>query len=791
MKKSLIFWFAAVTCAAWILVGCESPTNGEKGAAGANAPGTLPSGATPAMLAALFETTDTVIVGLPLGEGTFTVPAGKTLAVAGTVDISGVNTVINAFDGTLDVSAGGFTADEGNVFIVDEAAAAAVKAAAPSGIVPAYVASIPATPSAITEDVVLPGLSIGGSGTSATDFVAFAGSANTVYVAGDVTIDASSAVNLTGAKLVVLGRINAAGAGPLTLDSNQEGSLTATGNLTLAGVSNLAGLNTDTYMVTSSDTTVDLERLDSGNAGKLVLSGAVTSVVIGGGTGNVELSSATLAFSGSTAASFGNTGTTAFTNAAGVSVASTGGITFDGPVSFAGDLTLTNVPATFKSIASFADTKSLKTTAAGSVVTLGPGAALAVAGYQSAWAHILANYGDGNVTLTPSSVETSLTFTKGATANARGITQKPTESGNHSIATTGAVSLVAGSAYTVNSASGSVGTLTVTSDTLSIQDGLLANDDGYDATANNVSAKLVLTGAVSSSNGAKLTGAGSVIAGGTTIVPSDNGWEVVESAGASPGTITIEADTITASTTTASLTGKTGGSPTITVAAGHTLTISTDTVVDLGIVGTLTLTGAASDGAQLAGAGEVKVGNASITGGATGAWEAVGDSTSIAFNATAAATGTITGTGTTPKLVGTDDTALITLAKGSTNGDAIALTVTNATIDLTAGGGIVFPWVGTTAASLVLKGGTDTLGALKLGTGITTNSNAHLTSGGHSVEITGTTPVIQGATGDADAAAGLISGGAATPGNDATITGKTASNDVTVKAGATLATSET
>jgi hypothetical protein len=119
----------------------------------------------------------------------------------------------------------------------------------------------------------------------------------------------------------------------------------------------------------------------------------------------------------------------------------------------------------------------------------------------------------------------------------------------------------------------------------------------------------------------------------------------------------------------------------------------------------------------------------------------------------------------------------------------VTLTVSTATIDLSANGGIVFPYVGTTPAKLVLLGADTTRGTLKLGTGTTDNTNLNLTYGGHSVAISGTAPVIKGAAGTADAEAGLISGGAATTTNDAIITGKATADDVTVKAGATLASS--
>jgi hypothetical protein len=147
----------------------------------------------------------------------------------------------------------------------------------------------------------------------------------------------------------------------------------------------------------------------------------------------------------------------------------------------------------------------------------------------------------------------------------------------------------------------------------------------------------------------------------------------------------------------------------------------------------------------------------------------------------------MTGTGTSPQLVGlVDNGALIVLAVGTTSGDQAALTVTNVTIDISTKDGVEFPYVATNAATLVLKGGTSTLGALKLGAGTVTNAYVYLTCT-NSVTISGSAPVLKGASDSDGAVAGLVSGGAASPANDATITGQTSTNNVTVIAGGTLA----
>ena len=525
MKKSLIFWFAAVTCAAWILVGCESPTNGDAGAAGAPGPATLPEDATPELLSAYFASTDKVFLVADLAAGTFEVPAGKTLAVVGDVELSKAP-VIDAYDGTLDVALGTIDGKNTAVVIVAPAAEAAVKLKVSNASVPAYVASIPATPSgAITEDVVLPGLTIGGSGTSAADFKTFAGSAKTVYVAGDVTIDASSAVNLTGAKLVVLGRINAAGAGPLTLDSNQEGSLTATGNLTLAGVSNLAGLNTGAYTVTSTDTTVELEKLDSGAGGKLVLTGNVTAVTIGGGNGNVELSNSgalTLA-----TASFGNTGTTTFSGA--------GGATFSNAATFGGT-------AIFSSTATFSNTADF----------------------------------NGDVKVTDAN---AITLSANAVTLAAG---KSIKVGSDAVLTAGAsadVVLTPGGAATLTPAANKLTLgaydLTLTSGTLTVAAGAELALDSKDLTVTAANATLALTGAAST-GGAKLTGTGKVAFGYASISGSTHGWQAVgaDTSIAFSGATTAVAITGTGTSPKLVAAGETVGVITVGTSDGTTLTLA-------------------------------------------------------------------------------------------------------------------------------------------------------------------------------------------------------------------------
>ena len=590
MKKSLILWFAAVTCAALFLVGCESPTNGDAGSAGPAGPATLPEDATPALLKAYFAETNKVFVVAALGAGTFEVPAGKTLAVVGTVDISSVNTVINAYYGTLDVSAGGFTADGDNVFIVPQAKVAEVKKALTgAGVVPEkFTGTLSGSTPALTAPAVFESLGIGGSGQiTAADFATFTAS-NIAYVVGDVTIDASTAAVLSSANLTVYGEIKAGGTGAsLTLGANVKGSLTATSNLTLAGVSNLAGLNTSTYTVTSTDTTVDLDSLDSGAGGKLVLTGNVTLVDIDGGNGNIEFNTGTPAFA-STASSFGNTGLTTFKAAAGSNSVA---LTFAGPVAFEGNFTRTTSGAySFGGDVTITSAKAL-TLGGTDTVTLAAGKSIKVG------TDTVLTAGAANVVLTP---VTGAVLT--ATAAGGGSPAKIAASTQNITVTSGTLA-VSGELESTDK------NITIaTGATLSIASG------GKVTTKGDAGSGAVVLG--DSSNGVTLTGAGSWTAGGAAVYLSQTATDAA-AIGASG------AATLTAS-----------GTPTITVLEGS----SADNVLTLGAgvtinvagtaakVGAVVLTGAGSNVGTLKlvdGTSKVITGNTGGTAYSTGVKQSV------------------------------------------------------------------------------------------------------------------------------------------------------------------------
>jgi filamentous hemagglutinin len=279
---------------------------------------------------------------------------------------------------------------------------------------------------------------------------------------------------------------------------------------------------------------------------------------------------------------------------------------------------------------------------------------------------------------------------------------------------------------------------------------------------------------------------GAVVASGVSI---GGVWTAEGDAGSVTITATGENTATIAATDDAEFVAGTG-TPTITVAAGKTL--STATSIDLGTTGSLVLTGADGDGgAKLTGTGAVKFGNASITGGANG-WQAVvsGVSPKITFAVatSTATTPTITGAGTTPKLVGGDGAGAITIASDgvtSTN-----LTVTLAEIDLTTGGSVVINFTDTASKLTLTKSATVgklTLNSAKLATTMAIG-NAHYAVIWNGITGKGTVGgagniTVTGETDTENTAAGSIAGNTA----DATITGETTTNAVTLSNAAVFA----
>jgi hypothetical protein len=270
---------------------------------------------------------------------------------------------------------------------------------------------------------------------------------------------------------------------------------------------------------------------------------------------------------------------------------SAGAIVFDGPVDFEDNLELTAIGATFKGATTFANGKGLVLTAATSTVTL-PGTATSANAWlgvpytdasSAAWSTVLSNSDASNALVLTPAVNTKLVF------DGRTVTQSSsgTSAGAHGITIGGKAVLGAGATYTVAAGDGvAVGTLDVT--TASSHELVLsAGNELLVPPASTPKAKLVL------GNGAKLTGAGSVVAGKTVIV-GNAGWTVSTEAQAPAGSVTIERDKITVSGVTTKLAGASGTAPTITTTAEADAKAQLDLIgtIDVNTAGSIVLTGA-------------------------------------------------------------------------------------------------------------------------------------------------------------------------------------------------------
>jgi hypothetical protein len=518
--------------------------------------------------------------GLPAGS--YVIPAGMIIRPVQQISFAGAAT-INAYDGTLDLANGSILGVGGaSLVILNKGDKDAFSGKISSAVIADVVEKIPASPAAITVPTVLPALTIGGpGGTSSADFTAFAGSSARLYVAGNFVNNAVNPFS-GGALVTVYGDTESSADITLTAGTILLGKLTAADDITAAGLDNFTGaLDTGGYTVTASAGTVSLASLDG--VGTLELSGTVTNVSIGGGTGNIQVTGTAPAFaSGANPYRFGNTGWTTFEN--NVSVADQP-IEFTGAVSFEGNLALTAVGATFSDTASFADGKTISLTTAASVITLGPNGALAQAG--AGGGAILENSGTGSLTLTPGGA---------VTLNFDLISTVPTlsQSGDAGVTIAGKADLV--QVYMVEQGTGSV-------PPLELDNGAEFNITG--------AGKLVLTS--DGTYGAALTGDGKVIAGGTEIAGGSGGWGAVEDSTSTNPTIAITRDTITASNSAAILTG--GTNALITVLADKTLTIAANTAIDLENGGSLVLTAAAVGGRLNLDAATARI--IGLTGGST------------------------------------------------------------------------------------------------------------------------------------------------------------------------------
>jgi hypothetical protein len=316
--------------------------------------------------------------------------------------------------------------------------------------------------------------------------------------------------------------------------------------------------------VSSALTSVSLPELNSGAGGKLALTGAVTEVTIGGGTGNVEFSNATGTL---TALSLENTGTIAFNHgAAALSIPDAVQAVFGGDVTLAGG------------ISTGAASSTSKITFKGNV-TLADGKAITIAESDTASAVTLkagkSIYAGANRVVT---AVTDIAFTAGvdgATLTAAVSTKTLTVGTQALTLTSGALAVEAGAKLTL----GKVLTVAAGAE-LGVQGevSVVVTDGGLTLTA------------AEADGGAKLSGSGKVTAGSTEIVGA---WQAVGASGTIAITYATTVTTITGAATNAltAITASLSDNPVITQksGAGNALTIAANTVIDLATGGSIVL----------------------------------------------------------------------------------------------------------------------------------------------------------------------------------------------------------
>ena len=634
MKKSLIFWFAAVMCAAWILVGCEQEPETKTVTVTVPEMIHLDVFATdePGLIAALAETGDlniglsqSVTLGaaltIPNGKLVYILNGGgldassKLLTVEGQVYVGLGGTLTATATGGVAVTNGIVHVVKGGTLVTDTAASVNDGAAAPATVLGTAKASF-ATGGSLgltgtLADITAVGTALGYVGKGTLDL-----SSATITTAPKPS-EAVAAFNAKSATGLIINANGTEGADPLTIPAG----LVLTTTDTLASIT---GLTVNGTLTASSATLVALTTLTVN--GDLTVKDTIKVASVTG-TGNITFSNAAT-FAAATA--FGNTGLTTFGNTFTFNK-SDGGVVFEGDVVFEGNVTLTAGFATFKKTAFFADGAKITLTAATSVVKLADGTgALAVgtpvAGVPDIYSTILKADAGADAVLTPLA-NTTLTFTE----SGKVLTQGASGTNDHGITlTSGKATLISGSSYVVASEANKKGTLTVTG-TLTLGPEVL-EPTGYE---NEAAPKLVLTGAAET-NGALLKGSGSVVAGGTTIVGGTNGWQAVDDG---TDAYTIEANAITAAGGGGAFTAKDADAA-ITVAAGSTLTIAADTTITVADQGSIVLK--------------------KQTTGANGA--------AINLNATTAKIAGLTG-GTSDRTLTTGNIANATYTVGSSTGD--------------------------------------------------------------------------------------------------------------------------
>jgi hypothetical protein len=281
MKKALnllTVMLLTLVAGSFLMLGCSNPTDGSPGLPGSiGSPGVATfSGGPPELLEAYFENANIVYLVNGLASGTYTVPAGKTLAIVGNVNLG--TAAINAFYGNLDLSDAGVITGSG-VLIVAPGVRDDVILKSGTAAVPPYLelaGGLPETPA--TGAVVVTGLP--GTIDSGTDLRDIA--TGMIYVLGDVSVNTgtSAAGAVTIAGLNVLGDLLASGSGGLTVATGVRAPvLKASDALTITAVSvNTVGtvdLNGKTVTFTS---VANIPEITSGASGGTIALGAGTAL---------------------------------------------------------------------------------------------------------------------------------------------------------------------------------------------------------------------------------------------------------------------------------------------------------------------------------------------------------------------------------------------------------------------------------------------------------------------------------------------------------------------------------
>ena len=320
MKKSLIFWFAAATCAAWILVGCEQEPETKTDTVTKYVAGDITG-----LNKLLDEGVSPIryVGNLEIDTNTVFIPAGVTVNVDGGVTLGATGKFIVV--GNLNLGAGENITVTGAGLVVgsDTVLAKVTGGAAVTGPVAGTVAE--ATAAFTTESVVLVTGAVSGAALDSTAVP----SGKTLYVANTLTLAAAPA---PAGSVIPLGTVSVT-APVLNLGSVVDDTPADT-KLTLTG----ATLTTTAAANVTLPATVEVRAIDAA-AGKLTVAGAATSLTVGSLTGTLALPAAVTAVTIGGGA--GNVEGAALTTSGAVTLNNTGTAAFSGAVSLGGDLTVT------------------------------------------------------------------------------------------------------------------------------------------------------------------------------------------------------------------------------------------------------------------------------------------------------------------------------------------------------------------------------------------------------------------------------------------------------------------